>query len=507
MKKIRLYRLLFIFLFVYHVIPAQEIDNREFRGVWIATVNNIDWPSRKNLSSDQQKQELIKMLELFKNLNFNAIIFQIRPAADAFYNSKFEPWSSWLNGKHDKAPLPYYDPLAFAITETHKLGMEFHAWLNPYRAIVDYEDFRSNPLPLVDKNPEWFVNYGKNKYFNPGIPEVRLYTNKVVADIVQNYDVDAIHFDDYFYPYKIENVNFPDDDAFQKYGAEFYPNKLDDWRRENVTIIIEELFKTVKSIKPWVQFGISPFGVWRNKSIDPLGSDTDAGQTNYDDLYADILLWLKNGWLDYVLPQAYWHIGFDRADYKKIVSWWAQNNHKTNLYIGQAMYRQARGEPEAWTLQRKTEIEKQLDLNKSFPTVNGTVYFSAKSFFKNPFEINQILKRNYYTNPLLPPSTNHDTKFIPEPVFKVRFTKLKKRKYQLSWESIPENKEKEAVKYLVFKFNKNEKIDIKRPSNIIALTGEKQIVINKKIAKKGTTFAIQAVSRNNNISQAVIIKK
>ena len=507
MKKIRLYRLLFIFLFVYHVIPAQEIDNREFRGVWIATVNNIDWPSRKNLSSDQQKQELIKMLELFKNLNFNAIIFQIRPAADAFYNSKFEPWSSWLNGEHDKAPLPYYDPLAFAITETHKLGMEFHAWLNPYRAIVDYEDFRSNPLPLVDENPEWFVNYGKNKYFNPGIPEVRLYTNKVVTDIVQNYDVDAIHFDDYFYPYKIENVNFPDEDAFQKYGAEFYPNKLDDWRRENVTIIIEELFKTVKSIKPWVQFGISPFGVWRNKSIDPLGSDTDAGQTNYDDLYADILLWLKNGWLDYVLPQAYWHIGFDRADYKNIVSWWAQNNHKTNLYIGQAMYRQARGEPEAWTLQRKTEIEKQLDLNKSFPTVNGTVYFSAKSFFKNPFEINQVLKRNYYTNPLLPPSTNHDTKFIPEPVFKVRFTKLKKRKYQLSWESIPENKEKEAVKYLVFKFNKNEKIDIKRPSNIIALTGEKQIVINKKIAKKGTTFAIQAVSRNNNISQAVIIKK
>ena len=507
MKKIRLYRLLFIFLFVYHVIPAQEIDNREFRGVWIATVNNIDWPSRKNLSSDQQKQELIKMLELFKNLNFNAIIFQIRPAADAFYNSKFEPWSSWLNGEHDKAPLPYYDPLAFAITETHKLGMEFHAWLNPYRAIVDYEDFRSNPLPLVDENPEWFVNYGKNKYFNPGIPEVRLYTNKVVTDIVQNYDVDAIHFDDYFYPYKIENVNFPDEDAFQKYGAEFYPNKLDDWRRENVTIIIEELFKTVKSIKPWVQFGISPFGVWRNKSIDPLGSDTDAGQTNYDDLYADILLWLKNGWLDYVLPQAYWHIGFDRADYKNIVSWWAQNNHKTNLYIGQAMYRQARGEPEAWTLQRKTEIEKQLDLNKSFPTVNGTVYFSAKSFFKNPFEINQVLKRNYYTNPLLPPSTNHDTKFIPEPVFKVRFTKLKKRKYQLSWESIPENKEKEAVKYLVFKFNKNERIDIKRPSNIIALTGEKQIVINKKIAKKGTTFAIQAVSRNNNISQAVIIEK
>jgi len=496
-----------IFLLIFHFIPAQETDQREFRGVWIATVKNIDWPSTKNLSTDEQKKELLQMLDLFNNLNFNAIIFQIRPSADAFYNSKFEPWSSWLTGQSGKAPYPYYDPLAFAIEETHKRGMEFHAWLNPYRAVVDYEKQQSNPLPLTEEYPHWFVKYGKNKYFNPGIPDVRAYTNKVVADLVQNYDVDAIHFDDYFYPYKIEDMVFPDENAFRKYGADFYPDNIDDWRRENVTTIIEELNATIKSIKPWVQFGISPFGVWRNKNKDPLGSDTAAGQTNYDDLYADILLWLKKGWLDYVLPQAYWHIGFERADYKKIVHWWAQNNHQTNLYIGQAMYRQARGGNEAWTMQDKTEIEKQLDYNQSFSSIGGTVYFSAKSFLKNPYGINQILKKDYYPNPILPPSTNHTKKYIPEPVFKTKLTKIKKRKYKLSWESIPENKEKEAIKYQIFQFRKNEKIDLKNSSNSIALTGEKYIEILKKNAKKGTTFVILAISRNNNISDPVRITR
>ena len=507
MSKNRLYRLILLFLFVFQMNSAQEINNREFRGVWIATVKNIDWPSSKNLTTDQQKQELIKLLDMFKNLNFNAVIFQIRPSADAFYYSKFEPWSTWLTGESGQAPVPYYDPLSFAVVETHKRGMEFHAWLNPYRAVVDYENYNSNPLPLANEYPNWFVNYGKNKYFNPGIPEVRAYTNKVVADIVQNYDIDAIHFDDYFYPYKIENINFPDEESFKKYGANYYPNKLEDWRRENVNVIIEELFNTIKSIKPWVQFGISPFGVWRNNSTDPLGSDTAASQTNYDDLYADILLWLKNGWLDYVLPQAYWHIGFEKADYKKIAHWWAQNNHQANLYIGQAMYRLARGGNEAWTKQNKTEIEKQLDYNKTLSNINGTVYFSAKSFFNNPFEINQILKNNYYQTPILPPSVNHNKKNIPQKVFNVKLTKIRKRKYQLTWESIPENKEKEAIKYLIFQFSKNETIDLNKSSNIIALTGEKHFDLLRKRVKKGTTLIVQAVSRNNNTSDPVSIKK
>ncbi len=495
----------FIFLFIFQLGIAQVNNNREFRGVWVATVNNIDWPSSKNLSSEEQKNEIIKLLDEFKSLNFNAIIFQIRPSADAFYNSKYEPWSLYLTGESNKSPTPYYDPLAFIISETHKRGMEFHAWLNPYRAIINYEKDTSKLYNLINKKPEWFINYGKNKYFNPGIPEVRRYTNKVVADIVQNYDIDAIHFDDYFYPYKIEGVAFPDDNSFKKYGGNFYPNKLDDWRRNNVNLIIEELFITIKTIKPWVQFGISPFGVWRNKSVDPIGSDTNAGQTNYDDLYADVLLWLKRGWLDYILPQVYWHNGHEAADYETLVKWWANNNYNTNLYIGHGLYRLG-GEKQndAWKQQHPTEIEKQLDLNKSIPQVKGSAYFSAKYIIKNPLDIKGALKKGFYKNPVLPPTISPEL-FIPEPVYNLKIAKHKRRKYRLSWESIQENTEKEAVKFIVYQFNKGEKSSIKSNSNIIAITGEKHIDIHKKDIKNAKIFVVQAVSRNNYISNPVRI--
>ncbi len=500
--------LFFLLLISFQYAFSQEGKEREFRGVWVATVENIDWPSSKNLSTEKQKEEVLILLDKFKSLNFNAIIFQIRPSADAFYNSKYEPWSAYLTGANDKAPIPYYDPLAFIIEETHKRGMEFHAWLNPYRAIVKYKEYQSNPFRLTYEKSEWFINYGDNKYFNPGLPEVREYTNKIVADIVQNYDVDAIHFDDYFYPYKIKDEQFPDKDSFKEFGGDYYPNQIDDWRRNNVNIIIEELHSTIKTIKPWVQFGISPFGVWRNKSDDPTGSDTNAGQTNYDDLYADILLWLKNDWLDYVLPQAYWRIGHKKADYKTIVNWWSKNNYDTNLYIGQGIYRlDNKKNHRAWKKKNPTEIEKQLNLNQQLTQIQGSVFFSAKSFLKNPLGINQILKSKYYQNPILPPSTNHTKKFIPEPVSHAKFTKVKNKKYRLSWESLPENKEKEAVKFIVYQLDKNESFGSISSSKIKDITGNKFIDLSKKEYKKANIFIIQAVSRNNNISNPVRVIK
>lgn len=487
---------------------SQKHDKREFRGVWIATVNNIDWPSSNDLSTEEQKKEILKLLDLYKNLNFNAIIFQIRPSADAFYNSKHEQWSGWLTGRNGNKPKPYYDPLAFIISETHKRGMEFHAWLNPYRAIVNYKEYQSNPLPLTYNKPEWFVNYGNNKYFNPGIPQVRAYTNKIVADIVQQYDIDAIHFDDYFYPYKIKDESFPDSLSFQKYGGKFHPNNIDDWRRENVNIIINELQTTIKSVKPWVQFGISPFGVWRNKSDDINGSNTDAGQTNYDDLYADILFWLKNGWLDYILPQVYWYIGFEKADYSEIVNWWANNNFHTNLYIGHGLYRLNRKkENRAWHKKKPTEIEKQLNLNKTIPQIQGSVYFSGKSFLKDPLKINEILKNNYYQFPILPPSTNTKIKYIPEPVFDINISKLNSKNQRLSWNSLSENKEKEAIKFIVYHFDKGERINLDNNTNIVAITGEHHFDFKKKKLKKGSVFTIIAVSRNNNKSNPVNFKR
>ncbi len=503
----KLFVLFLILVFNLNFGAAQQLLPREFRGVWVATVGNIDWPSAKNLSADQQKKEIINMLDLFKSMNFNAIIFQIRPSADAFYNSKYEPWSFYLNGTNNKAPSPYYDPLAFMIQEAHKRGMELHAWLNPYRAVVNYQEYRSNPFPLTYEKPEWFINYGKNKYFDPGIPEVRAHTIKVVTDIVQNYDVDAIHFDDYFYPYQIKGQEFNDQRSFKTFGGDFYPDQRDNWRRQNVDKIIQELSLTIKSIKPWVQFGISPFGVWRNRTDDQRGSATDAGQTNYDHLYADILLWMKKGWLDYILPQVYWRIGHEKVDYKEIVQWWAGNSFNTKLYIGHGMYRLGNNEEDkAWNLQNPTQIEQQLNVNSSISQIKGSVFFSAKSFTKNPFKINEILSDKYFQTPALQPIANKQEKFAPQPVINARLRKFKNKQYILEWDLMSEKTEHEAVKFLIFQFDGNEVHNINKASNLISLTGETSLLIPKKNLKAGNSLLILAVSRNNNVSSPVRVK-
>lgn len=503
-------RILCISLFIclcLHPVNSQESLSREFRGVWVATVGNIDWPSSKELSTKEQQKEIINLLDLFKGMNFNAVVFQIRPSADAFYRSQYEPWSFYLNGTNDKAPSPYYDPLAFIISETHKRGMEFHAWLNPYRAVVNISEYRSNPYPLTYEKPEWFINYGKNKYFDPGLPEVRAYTNKIVTDIVLHYDVDAIHFDDYFYPYKIPGEKFEDDRSFTSHGGTYYPDRKDDWRRENVNTIIGELQHTIKTLKPWVQFGISPFGVWRNDKDDRRGSATDAGQTNYDDLYADIVLWMKNGWLDYVMPQAYWHIGHDKADYKTIVQWWADNSFGTNLYIGHAMYRLGvKSEDQAWNSSPSTQIEKQLIFNKSISQVKGSVFFSAKSFKNNPFKINQTFENKLYKYPVLQPIANKNKKSSPQAVKNLRLSKLKNKQYLLQWDITPEHIEYQAVKFLVFLFEDNEKPDINNNSKIIELTGESSLILLKKQIKSGQRITVVAVNKNNDLSSPVSIK-
>ncbi|MGI9533054.1 glycoside hydrolase family 10 protein [Lutimonas sp.] len=503
-------RILLIILFVFlqfHDINSQESLSREFRGVWVATVGNIDWPSAKDLSTQEQQKEIINLLDLFKGMNFNAVVFQIRPSADAFYKSQYEPWSYYLSGTNNKAPSPYYDPLAFIISETHKRGMEFHAWLNPYRALVNISEYRSNPFPLTYEKPEWFINYGKNKYFDPGLPEVRTYTNKVVADIVLNYDIDAIHFDDYFYPYKINGEKFEDERSFKRHGGAFYPDKKDDWRRENVNIIIAELHHTIKSLKPWVQFGISPFGVWRNTKDDQRGSNTEAGQTNYDDLYADIMLWMKNGWLDYVLPQAYWRIGHDKVDYKTIVEWWADNSFGTKLYIGHAMYRLAvKSEDQAWNMAQPTEIESQLIFNKRISQVKGSVFFSAQSFQSNPYKINQTFEKKIYQHPILQPIADKKMKFSPQAVRNLRLTKLKNKQYLLQWDRMPEHIEYQAVKYLVYLFDGNEAPDINQNAKIIALTGEASLLLSKKRIKSGQRLTVVAVSKNNDMSSPVSIQ-
>ncbi len=370
----------------------------EFRGVWIATVDNIDWPKRGDYEPSTQRADYIRQLELHKNNGMNAVIVQVRPAADALYPSSLEPWSQWLTGKQGKAPSPFYDPLKFMIDEAHKRGMEFHAWLNPYRANFNVKSASIAPNHVTKQYPGWFVTYGDKKYFEPSNKQAQAFVVKVVQDIVSRYEVDAIHMDDYFYPYRIAGKEFPDQAAYVRSGSKL---SKDDWRRSNVDTIIKKISVAIKQVKPHVQFGISPFSVWRNKDKDPRGSDTKAGQTNYDDLYADILLWLEKDWIDYVAPQLYLEIGHDKIDYKTILDWWSKNSYGKHVYIGHGIYR-VNERSAAW--KNPKELPNQIKLLRQYPNVHGSIYFSSKSFDNNPNGWNDSLRNNYYKTPAaIPP--------------------------------------------------------------------------------------------------------
>jgi uncharacterized lipoprotein YddW (UPF0748 family) len=383
-------------LFISFFINAQS-PLYEFRGVWIATVDNIDWPAKKQYNVDSQKTEFIRQLDMHRSNGMNAVIVQVRPATDAFYPSPYEPWSQWLTGEQGKPPSPYYDPLAFTIEESHKRGFEYHAWCNPYRANFSIGKASIAAAHITKLHPEWFLAYGGTLYFDPGNKDGQAWVVNVISDIVNRYDIDAIHMDDYFYPYRIAGREFPDSASYRKYGNGM---GKDEWRRSNVDSIIYKLSLAIKNEKPWVKFGISPFGVWRNKSQDPDGSDTQAGVTNYDDLYADILLWTKNKWIDYVTPQLYWEIGFKRADYTVLLDWWSKHAYGRHMYIGHGIYRAFENNP-PWKI--KTQLPRQIEMLRKYPTIQGSVYFSSKTFYKNPNGWNDSLRNNYYKTPALIP--------------------------------------------------------------------------------------------------------
>lgn len=394
--------LLFLFQLLSFHASAQQIEiYPEFRGVWVATVNHIDWPSKPGLSTDRMKAEVIQLLDQQYRLGMNTVILQVRPAADAFYPSEIDPWSRYLTGEPGEAPNPYFDPLQFWIEECHKREMELHAWLNPYR-LAQYSGETLASTHIAFKHPEWVVEYGGKLYFDPGVPAARDYLARVVAELVSRYDIDAIHFDDYFYPYPT-GTPFPDNASFALYNRAFFPEARADWRRENVDILIMMLGETIKKIKPWVKFGISPFGVWRNQSADPEGSATRAGVSNYDDLYADIRKWLRMGWIDYVLPQLYWEIGHPAADFATLTQWWNQNSYGRALYIGHSPYKVDRAAPQtAWG--KPGELPKQIDYLRRFPNISGSAFFSSRHFSRDLMGFQDSLIQRLYSIPaLIPP--------------------------------------------------------------------------------------------------------
>ena len=386
----------------------------EFRGVWIATVVNIDWPKTSADNTDKEKADYLEILEAYKKLNYNAVIVQIRSVGDAFYPTELAPWSRFLTGKEGQAPNPYYDALAWMIEEAHARGFEFHAWLNPYRATFDLNKQQLSPNHDIFKHPEWMIEYGGKLYYNPALPEVQEHLTKVVKEVVDKYDIDAIHFDDYFYPYAVPGKVFNDTASYIKYGNGL---SLDDWRRANVSNFVHTISTTIKASKPWVQFGISPFGVWRNKSVDPKGSETQS-TSNYDDLYADPILWMDQKWIDYIMPQLYWSMNNRVANYAKLVKWWAENSNNTAVYIGHALYKIRSDSDKSWSY--ASEIPTQIDFARSFKNVSGSAYFSAKWFMNTHFDIVRNLEENQYKYPALPsavPNLKHiviDTPVVNE---------------------------------------------------------------------------------------------
>lgn len=466
---------------------------REFRGAWIQAVNG----QFRGIPTEKLKQTLIDQLNSLQGAGINAIIFQVRPEADALYASQLEPWSRFLTGVQGQAPSPYWDPMQFMIDECHKRGMEFHAWINPYRVKTSLKSELS-PNHLYNIHPEWFVTYNNQLFFDPALPESLRHICMVVADIVSRYDVDAIHMDDYFYPYPAKGMDFPDDASFARYGGGF-TNRAD-WRRSNVNILIQKIHETIRGLKPWVKFGISPFGIYRNEKNDPLGSKTN-GLQNYDDLYADVLLWARNGWVDYNIPQIYWQIGHPAADYETLVKWWAKNTENRPLFIGQSVMNTIQNaDPKNPSM---NQLPRKMALERAYQTIGGSCQWPASAVVENAGKYRDALVQEYHKYPALVPVFDFMDDKAPGKVRKVKKVWTEDG-YMLFW-TPPKAKDEmdRAVQYVVYRFGDKEKVNIDDASHIVAVTRNNFYKLPYKDGKNKYRYVVTALDRLHNESKSV----
>lgn len=478
--------LIIIFLFSFCIAVEAQSTKYEFRGAWIATVANIDWPSKPGLPAIEQQQQFIHRIEQLKELGCNAVIVQVRPVCDAFYNSNIEPWSRYLTGRQGESPFPYYDPLIFMIEEAHKRNMEFHAWFNPYRALMNSEVNPNPPKHVTRTHPEWIISYAGKSYLDPGIPEAREYVLNVICDVVKRYDIDAVHLDDYFYPYRAPGKEFGDYRTYAKYGGNL---SIGDWRRNNVSLFISQLNTSIKNIKPTMKLGISPFGVWRNKSQDPEGSDTRGGQTNYDDLYADVLLWMQKGWIDYLMPQLYWEHTHKAVPFTVLMPWWYGHCYKRHMYYGLGLYRMAESKKGPYTSEH--ELLWQLrDIREQCPNT-GYCFYNSSSFDKIRPAFKDSLKYSHAKYPaFVPPMLWLDSVAPSAPNLKME---LSASGATLKWEQ--NNPQKEPLRYVVYRFVNNEPINLDRNDKIISI--QRGTDYNDPDAKKfrQTAYVVTALDR------------
>jgi uncharacterized lipoprotein YddW (UPF0748 family) len=497
--------LFLIYLFCFNQIIAQSPPKREFRGAWIATVNNIDFPSTKTLTPDQQRAELTKILDSHQAAGLNAIFIQMRTNGDALYFSGIEPWSEFLTGKQGQAPQPFYDPAVFIIDECRKRGLECHFWLNPYRVVPNVTTAKLDSTKhIAAKHPEWLLSFGNLRILDPGIPDVRNYVTSVVMDIVRRYDVDGIHFDDYFYPYPSPPLFLNDDSTYIKYNRLIA--NVGDWRRDNVNLLIKQVSDSIKSIKPWVKFGISPFGIWQNKtSTQPLGSDT-RGLQSYNDIYADSRKWIMEGWVDYIAPQVYWSIGFSVADFGILTPWWNMNAYNRSVFIGQAIYKvntSTTGEPTAWL--NPSEIPGQIRFMRQHSNIKGSLFYNTNTFIKNTLGVRDSVRTRLFQNKALVPAMTWKDAEAPPPPIHLTATQ-NSQGVLLKWSKpMTGTSEMDKIRgYVVYRFPENTPLSFNDPQFIrfITLKDTTAFLDNEPLSPQKYTYAITAFDRLYNESVA-----
>ncbi|MBR6649762.1 MAG: family 10 glycosylhydrolase [Bacteroidaceae bacterium] len=494
-KTLQILLLSLVALFVHTTTQAQEIEplKREFRGAWIQAVNG----QFQNMSEQKMKSYLITMLDNLQKANVNAIIFQVRVEGDALYNSPYEPWTRYITGTQGVSPG--WDPLQFMVDEAHKRNMELHAWINPYRARTK----GTRKVAATHQSalhPERFISYEGQLYFNPALKENRDHICMVAKDIITRYDVDGLHIDDYFYPYPANGKKFPDDKEFMRSGA----NNLGDWRRENVNRLILQLHTTVRETKPWVKFGVSPFGIYRNKTEgNPNGSATK-GLQSYDDLYADVIHWINEGWVDYCIPQIYWEMGHKAADYETLVHWWAQYASNRPLYIGQDVNRTVRAADPNNT--NTHQLPAKMEIQRSESAIQGSCLWDAASAANNVGRYRDVLQQHYHRYPALMPKYPFIDKGAPKKVKGVRLIDTPEGK-ALVW--LKNNKKtspmNEPWRYVVYCFANGESVDLENPKNIVAITSSTyyKVPANEKGKR---TYVVTVLDRMQNESKGAKCK-
>ncbi|MCB0639228.1 MAG: family 10 glycosylhydrolase [Lewinella sp.] len=440
---------------------------REMRAVWIATVLNIDYPRTPSTNPVALKEQYRNLLDQMADLGFNTVIFQVRPTGDAFYPSRFAPWSAYLTGQQGTAPTDSFDPLAFMIEETHARAMEFHAWVNPFRVSMKLDSAALSPQHVRFQHPDWVVAYGGKWYLDPGQPLVRQYLVDVVGELVDEYDLDGIHIDDYFYPYPTAGEVFPDSITYSFYG--FGAASIEDWRRANTDELVQQLNQRIKAARPNVVFGVSPFGVWRNADRDPQrGSRTRASVSSYDDLYADVLKWADRGWIDYVMPQLYWNIGFAPADHLELLQWWSRQVHNAQLFTGLAAYKVGNNAEPAW--HDPMEIPRQVDLNRRNFQSQGSSFFSARSVLNDPLHLKDTLRSLYRTWALLPERPNLEVDPVRHP--EMKRPRFRRGAVSIRWRPHESDRDRGNLPayYAIYRFDGQGVGDLNDPKHILALT-------------------------------------